>query len=289
MELSLNHLSFGYSRRKPPVLNDVNAKFNTGGVCGLLGPNGAGKSTLLYIMSGLLLPTSGNAAFNGTSTALRRPDVLASIYLIPEEPSLPRMSLAEYVKLYSAFYPEFSADIMADALKEFEMPEVNRLDALSMGQRKKVILSFALACRTPVLLMDEPTNGLDIPGKAAFRRLIARYASDERLILISTHQVRDLDRILDHIIIMNHNQFVLNASVADLQGALHFGYGLREVPENAIAAIPSLYGFDTISPASDAFDETEINLEVLFDAALKHPQEILRLLDSKTPTSIEAV
>lgn len=281
MQLSLNHLSFRYSRRKPPVLSDVNAVFGTGGVCGLLGPNGAGKSTLLYLMSGLLLPTSGNVTFDGTSTSLRKPEVLASIYLIPEEPSLPRMSLKEYVKLYSAFYPNFSIEIMANALKEFEMPEVNRLDALSMGQRKKVILSFALACRTPLLLMDEPTNGLDIPGKAAFRRLIASYASDDRLILISTHQVRDLDRILDHIIIMNHNQFVMNASVAAIQQALHFGYGLREVPEDAISAIPSLYGFDTLSPASDEADETEINLEVLFDAALKHPDIINSLLIPK--------
>ncbi len=278
MQLALNHLSFRYSRRKPPVLHDVNAVFEQGGVCGLLGPNGAGKSTLLYLMSGLLMPTSGNVTFDGTSTARRKPQILASIYLVPEEPSLPRMSLDQFIRLYAGFYPDFSMEIMKDALKEFEMPEVNRLDALSMGQRKKVILSFALACRTPVLLMDEPTNGLDIPGKAAFRRLIARYATDDRLILISTHQVRDLDRILDHIIIMNYNQFVINASVADIQRALHFSYGLRELPEDAIASIPSLYGFDTISPAKDDMDETEINLEVLFDAALKHPEVINNLI-----------
>ncbi|MDE6811167.1 MAG: ABC transporter ATP-binding protein [Muribaculaceae bacterium] len=273
MDLIISNLSFRYGSRKPMVLDDISLSFPEGGVCGMLGPNGAGKSTLLYLISGLLTPTKGSVTFDNIPTALRRPSVLAKIYLVPEEPVLPRMSLDDYVDLYSVFYPQFNNDILLDALKEFDMFRPERLDSLSMGQKKKIVLSFALATSTPVLLMDEPTNGLDIPGKAAFRRLIARYASDDKLFLISTHQVRDLDQLLDRILIMDLNKFIINESVYDLQKYFSFKRNLQMVPENAISSLPSIGGFDVILPNDDQ-DESDINLELLFEAAIKQPEII---------------
>lgn len=277
MNLRLNQLSFRYSRRKPMVLDGISMDFSEGGICGLLGPNGAGKSTLLYLIAGVLKPTSGTVSFNGVRTCLRHPDVLAQIYLVPEEPMLPKMSLSEFISLNAPFYPEFSIDIMKEALKEFDMFEPDRLDSLSMGQKKKIVLSFALACRTPVLLMDEPTNGLDIPGKASFRRLIARHASDDRLFLISTHQVRDLDQLLDRIMIMDTHRFILNESVAHLQQKLSFGRNLRQVPQDALYALPSLGGFDVVTPNTDDV-ETDVNLEILFETALKKSRDLDNIL-----------
>lgn len=277
MNLKINNLSFRYPRGKQPVLDGVSLDFSEGGVCGLLGPNGAGKSTLLYLIAGILCPTTGDITFNDTPTFLRRPAVLAKIYLVPEEPSLSRMSLKKFIALNAPFYPDFSMEIMKEALKEFDMFEPERLDSLSMGQKKKVVLSFALACRTPILLMDEPTNGLDIPGKAAFRRLVAHHASDDRLFLISTHQVRDLDQLLDRVMIMDTRRFILNQPVWRLQQYLSFGRNLREVPADALYSLPVIGGFDVITP-NHSDDETEINLEILFETALKNTSALDAIL-----------
>lgn len=280
MELSLNNLSFRYSRKKPFVLDDVSFNFADGGVCGLLGPNGAGKSTLLYLIAGLLTPSNGDVSFNGTPTSRRRPDVLAKIFLVPEEPSLPAMSIRRYVELNAPFYPNFSIDLLKEALNDFNVDCHESLHTLSMGQKKKVVLSFALACRTPVLLMDEPTNGLDIPGKAAFRRLVAKYASDDKLFLISTHQVRDLDQLLDRIMIMDTHRFLLNETVARLEDLFAFKSSLRDVPENAIFSIPSLGGFDVMLPNENE-DDTRINLELLFEAVLKNNENIRQVIETQ--------
>lgn len=277
MKLQIENLSFRYTRRRPEVLQDVNLTFDTGGVVGLLGPNGAGKSTLLYLIAGALTPSKGLVAYDGISTRLRRPDVLSSIYLVAEEAGLPRMSLDEYVSLYSRFYPEFDRSIMEMSLKEFDMFEPRRLDSLSMGQKKKILLSFAFACNTPIVLLDEPTNGLDIPGKAAFRRLVARLATDDRLFLISTHQVRDLDTILDRVLIMNERRFLLNETIASLQENFRFISCASEAPADAIYALPSLSGVDYIAANEDASD-TDVNLELLFEATLKSGDKIKSFL-----------
>lgn len=270
MNLNIQNLSFRYGGRRPFVLNDISLNFSNGGVCGLLGPNGAGKSTLLYLISGLLKPSSGSVTYNSVPTFSRRPNVLNQIFLVPEEPTLPRMSLDNYIRLYAGFYPAFRNDIFIDALSEFNMQNPNRLDNLSMGQRKKIVLAFALATSTPVLIMDEPTNGLDIPGKAAFRRLVARYASDDNLFLISTHQVRDLDLLLDRVLIMDSNKIILNDSIYNLQTRFAFPRNTPGAPANAIFSIPSLGGFDSIVPNTDG-DETDVNLELLFEAAIRFP------------------
>lgn len=277
MKLQIENLSFRYTRRRPEVLQDVNLTFDTGGVVGLLGPNGAGKSTLLYLIAGALTPSKGLVAYDGISTRLRRPDVLSSIYLVAEEAGLPRMSLDEYVSLYSRFYPEFDRSIMEMSLKEFDMFEPRRLDSLSMGQKKKILLSFAFACNTPIVLLDEPTNGLDIPGKAAFRRLVARLATDDRLFLISTHQVRDLDTILDRVLIMNERRFLLNETIASLQENFRFISGASEAPADAIYALSSLSGVDYMAANEDASD-TDVNLELLFEATLKSGDKIKSFL-----------
>lgn len=277
MKLQIENLSFRYTRRRPEVLQDVNLTFDTGGVVGLLGPNGAGKSTLLYLIAGALTPSKGSVSYDGISTRLRRPDVLSSIYLVAEEAGLPRMSLNEYVSLYSRFYPEFDRSIMEMSLKEFDMFEPRRLDSLSMGQKKKILLSFAFACNTPIVLLDEPTNGLDIPGKAAFRRLVARLATDDRLFLISTHQVRDLDTILDRVLIMNERRFLLNETIASLQEHFRFISGASQASTDAIYTLPSLSGVDYMA-TNDDDSETDVNLELLFEATLKSGDKIKSIL-----------
>ena len=173
MQVERLAFSYGWLKQKP-VFTDFSLSLERGKVYGLLGLNGAGKSTLIYLMAGLLTPKAGKVTMCDTDVRLRRPSTLSDVYVVPEEFELPRMSLREFATLNGALYPRFSYDDMLQNLAIFDIdPEIKSLTALSMGQKKKVLMSFAFATHTSLMLMDEPTNGLDIPGKSQFRRLVA--------------------------------------------------------------------------------------------------------------------
>ncbi|MDE6258669.1 MAG: ABC transporter ATP-binding protein [Muribaculaceae bacterium] len=270
--LKVNDCTFSYSRRKEPVLKNFSLEIAEGGVYGLLGSNGAGKSTLLYLIAGLLNPDSGDVTLNGINTRLRRPETVSEIFIVPEEFDFPSLTLEKFVELNKPFYPRFSYDEMLENLAIFELtPDLN-VSKLSMGQKKKVALSFAMATNTRVLILDEPTNGLDIPGKAAFRRYISRAVSDDRIFIISTHQVRDVAQLLDHILIVDNRQVLFDHSIADIQSRLKFVETLdRNLINSALYASNSLGGSALVLPNLDGND-TEINLELLFEFAHDDPQ-----------------
>ncbi len=251
------------------MVDDFSLDLGEGGIYGLLGPNGAGKSTLLYLISGLLTPKSGRVTIKGIDSSSRLPETLSDIFIVPEELTLPAVRLDAYVKMNAPFYPRFSHEDLQRHLSTFEVNDIARykLSSLSMGQKKKIFMCFALACNTSLLLMDEPTNGLDIPGKAAFRRFIASSASDDRIIVISTHQVRDIDRILDHVIIMNNRSLLLNETINAITDRLAFlNTSDRELIDRALVAQPGIGNAQIIVPNDGSYD-TEVNLETLFELA----------------------
>ncbi len=270
--LKIDNITFYYPRCKSPVIDGFSLEMKPGGIYGLLGRNGAGKSTLLYLICGLLTPKHGEVNYKGVNTRLRRTSTLNDIFIVPEEFTLPPISLKSYVEINSRFYPKFSQKDLEDHLAKFDMPLDINLGALSMGQKKKAYMCFALACNTSLLLMDEPTNGLDIPGKNSFRSFIASVINDERTIVISTHQVRDIDSILDHIIIMDNRGALLNESVSSISERLLFtSTDSREVADGALFAMPTLGGYTVVLP-NDGTGETDINLESLFELALARPE-----------------
>lgn len=273
--LSISNLSFAYSKKKR-VISDFNLFIEPGSICGVLGPNGAGKSTLLYLIAGLLTPDAGSVVFNNENTALHLPSTLADIFIVPEEMEFPSVSLNKYVELNSRFYPNFSIEDFNTAVELFEIDTSAKLSAMSMGQKKKALLSFALACNTSLLIMDEPTNGLDISGKSQFRRLMVNHLHSDRIILISTHQVRDIDTILDHIIILDHDSVVLNKSVADITSKLAFTHGNPSQPVNAFFSLQNTTGISAIEPAT-LTNQTDIDLEMLFEYARIHPDRLIEL------------
>ncbi len=273
--IEIDNLKFAYSRKGADVLDGFSLKLDRGGIYGLLGPNGVGKSTLLYLITGMLFPTGGSVRFEGHETGRRLPGVLERMFLVPEELVLPHMNVDSYVSAYGPMYPGFSHEIFEDCLKEFMLGKVGYLDALSMGQRKKVMISFAIAARTPLLLMDEPTNGLDIQAKAAFRLLVSRHITDEQTVVISTHQVRDLDQLLDHILIINNRSVLLDSTISDIQDRLSFYDNVSgDVVTDALIAVPSPGGFAVMVPNTDG-DMTDVNLELLFTYVLQHPENKL--------------
>lgn len=276
--LKIKNCSFSYRRKGNPTIDDFSLTLEEGGVYGLLGSNGAGKSTLLQLITGLLTPISGEILFDGENTRKRLPSTMKDIFLVPEEIELPAMKLDSFIKYNSVFYPNFSMEDMNRHLELLELQRDIRLDKLSMGQKKKVALAFAMACNTKLLLMDEPTNGLDIPAKSAFRKFIAQSMTDDRIFVISTHQVRDVSQILDHVLIMNNSKVLLDSTVANIQNKLKFADTInRELIDNAIYAIKGVGGASVILP-NDNDEDSELNLELLFDFAINEPEKLKQAL-----------
>lgn len=272
--IEIQNLTFSYSRKSAPVLYDFSIGINRGKVTGLLGRNGAGKSTLLYLIAGLLTPEEGEVLFNGINTRDRNPETLQDIFIVPEEFDLPSIPLMEYVKYNAPLYPRFSYDDLTKYLEMFDMDSSLNLGALSMGQKKKAYMAFALATNTSLLLMDEPTNGLDIPSKSQFRKFIASGMNDDRNIIISTHQVRDIDQLLDHIILINDNEILLNHNTNEITDKFIFKTtDDPQVISTALFSQFSMQGSSVILANNDGTD-SELNLETLFNLSIENPQII---------------
>lgn len=270
--LILDNVTFNYPGNPKPVLGRLSIEFQPGRIYGLLGANGTGKSTMLYICAGLLKPAEGSATLNGAATFERRPSTLADIFLLAEEFDMPAIPLQKFVRHNAQFYPRFSEEQFADYLSHFGLTPDIHLGHLSMGQRKKAMIAFALACNTSVLLMDEPTNGLDIPGKAEFRRALVSAASDDRTIIISTHQVRDLDRVLDAVAMIDGTGMILNTEISALQQRFRFEFVTSAADTiGAMWMQPTAGGYNTIRARVEGDDETDVNLESLFEFAHSNP------------------
>ena len=281
--MQVERIAFNYGwRQQKSVFSDFSLSLERGKVYGLLGLNGAGKSTLIYLMAGLLTPKSGRVTIDGCNVRDRLPSTLGNLFVVPEEFELPRMSLKEYATLNGALYPRFSYEDMLHNLEIFDInPEIKSLSSLSMGQKKKVLMSFAFATHTDLMLMDEPTNGLDIPGKSQFRRLVASEMSDNRTIVISTHQVRDIDNCIEHVVIIDHSKVLLDESVASITSKLQFVENATAAEaKSAIYSQPSVTGYSIVAP-SNGGDETEINLETLFNATLGNRDKITEIFNAK--------
>ena len=277
--LKINDLSFSYNGKSCKVFSDFSLSFEKGAVYGLLGKNGTGKSTLLYLITGLLHPQQGTIQFKGEEVRRRLPSTLSDMFIVPEEFELPSMTMKQYVKLNAPFYPNFSEEQLKNNLALFDFDENVRLGDLSMGQKKKVYMSFALAANTALLVMDEPTNGLDIPSKSEFRRLIASNMTDEKTIIISTHQVRDIDSLLDHIVIIDQSSVLLNASNAEICRRLLFAeLPMSEPTDGALFVQPSVTGNSAIL-LNEYDEESRMNLELLFNGVLAEREKFAQVFN----------
>ncbi len=277
--LKISELAFSYSGNGCKVFNDFSLSIEKGAVYGLLGLNGTGKSTLLYLLTGLLRPQQGSVLYKGEDVQKRLPSTLSDMFIVPEEFELPKMSIKRYAALHSGFYPRFSYEQLQKNLAMFGLDDTVVFNNLSMGQQKKAYMCFALATNTSLLVMDEPTNGLDIPSKSEFRRLIAGNMTDDKTIIISTHQVRDIDSLLDHIVIIDGSQVLLNASHADICSRLLFTeQPISEPADGALFVQPSVAGNSVILP-NEQGEESRLNLELLFNGVLAQRDKFAALFN----------
>lgn len=278
--LNINNVTFSYEtslHRKRPILEDYSLEIEEGVICGLLGRNGAGKSTLLYLMAGLLFPQSGSISFNGMNPMERKTEFLNDIFIVPEEFQLPNVSLKDYIKVFAPFYPKFDNGALKSHLITFELDENVHLGKLSMGQKKRVFLSFALACNTSLLILDEPTNGLDIPGKRMFRKAVLNGMTDEKTVIVSTHQVHDVERLLDHVVITDTDGVILNRPMDEISRKLFFSQtASRQKADEALMAVDAPGGYNIIERNGDHL-ESEVNLESLFELCRMFPDKIAEI------------
>ena len=270
--INIKNLHFSY--RHKPVLAGLSLGLEPGYIYGLLGKNGAGKSTLLKILSGLLFPQKGELSYGPWRPAQRKPSFLQQLYLLPEEFHVPPIRIGEWAQHQAPFYPRWSQQQFIRTLTEFDIPPDIRLTELSYGQQKKALISFALSTNTSLLLMDEPTNGLDIPSKGQFRKVIAGALDEGSTILISTHQVKDLENLIDRILVLEEGRILFDQPLTTVSQKLRFHQSFDPAElASAIYGEPSLRGNVLVTP-NDTGEDGQPDLEMLYKAIIHQPERL---------------
>ncbi|MEO6191220.1 MAG: ABC transporter ATP-binding protein [Saprospiraceae bacterium] len=276
--IKLKDIQFSYSKKKK-LFDGLNLNLEKGKIYGLLGKNGAGKTTLLRIINGLIFPQSGEATVFDYDATERNPNMLSEIIFIQEEPVIPNSTILSYLYTYAPFYPRFDYNKFLSLITEFGLEGSQRMDKLSFGQKKKVMLCFAVASNARILILDEPTNGLDIPSKSHFRKLITEAMLDDRIVIISTHQVRDMVNLIDPILMLEDGKIIFDYSLEEISKALHFEIHYSMTPPSDVIYSERISGgYMSIRENIDGRD-SEIDLEVLFNGLLSNKQQILSALE----------
>ena len=268
--------NFSFSYTKTQVFDNINLQFQKGAIYGLLGENGVGKTTLLKAISGLLKPTAGSCTVDEQVSFDRQPEFLQNIFLLPDEVPLPDSATPEkFFNDLAPFYPKQSGEMLQHLAGELKVDISRKFKEMSFGQQKKSLLACAMALNTDYLLLDEPTNGLDIPSKADFRRILSERVGEEQTIIISTHQVKDVENLIDPIIIISNNSVLLDASVEKITDKLYFEYGGQQRP-NALYSEMMPGGYLNVL-VNNGMGESQLNIEGLFNAVLRNQSTIRTL------------
>ena len=275
--IATNKLSFGYSAGKR-VLNDISLTLSEGHIHGLLGCNGIGKTTLLKLMCGIMRPQQGEVRVDGIDPMKREVSTFQELMIIPEEFDLPNVTLEKFAQITSPLYPRFDIGQMRHYCEEFHVDPNEKLHSMSMGQRKKAYISFALACNVQTLLLDEPTNGLDIPSKSVFRRLLAGYVDDNRMVIISTHQVADVEQLLDSIVVLDEQGVALNATTTEICRRLKFGKASED--DKVIYSECTLQG-DMAVMLNEHDEDSVLSIELLFNATTAKRNAIAAIFNER--------
>ncbi|WP_010522350.1 ABC transporter ATP-binding protein [Aquimarina agarivorans] len=269
-----------YYNKKKPLFSGFNFKLPKGKIYGLFGENGSGKTTLLNAISGLNFPKEGEILVNNYSPSDRLPSFLNDVFMVPDTLELPKIKKASFLAIYAAYYPNFSLTDFESYLKAFSIAEIEKPYRASFGQQKKFMLAFAFACNTGFVILDEPTNGLDIPSKNQFRKIIASLMNDERTIIISTHQSRDLEQVIDHVLVINDKKLLVNEGVFDITEKIAFNFynSKPEYIDDVLLCEETIGGYKVIEKNIEGI-HTELDIEMLVTACFSNPDAIINVLN----------
>lgn len=273
--IALEQLDFGYGRT--PLFRELSLGLTAGGITGLLGKNGVGKTTLLKLIAGLRFARSGRCRVMGRASADRPAALLQDLFFLPDAFTLPVLRLGSYLKIYAPFYPRFESSRFHQYLEDFEVPTDASLERLSFGQQKKFMLAFGLATNCRLLLLDEPTNGLDIPSKSRLRQMLAAFWAEDHLAIIATHQAREVQHIIDAVIILQDGEVIFNHPLERVMARI--AIEVRPVAPDFSAAllVQALPGGFAVVSASREGAESDLDLEILFQTVTANPQRMAAL------------
>ncbi len=278
--IEVSNLAFSYKKKKL-LFNNLNLQLSKGRIHGLLGKNGSGKTTMLKLISGLLFPKDGIIKTFGYEPRQRKPSMLQEIFFLYEEFSIPDFKIQKFVDVYSGFYPKFNREQFNSYLSEFEILDNLKINTLSYGQKKKVLIAFGVACNTRLLILDEPTNGLDIPSKSQFRKIMAGIMDENRCIIISTHQVRDLDNLIDSITILDEQNIILSQPIENITEKLCFKFLNENSSTDSV-----LYSEDSLKGKFGVFEnnkneESKLDIELLFKATFANKNKVQQIFNNQ--------
>lgn len=269
--VTIENISFAFKKNQP-LFEELNINFVRGNTYGLFGLNGAGKTTLLNLISGMLFPDSGHCLIHESPARERLPEVLSDLFVLPEQFELPKMDATKYIAIQAPFYPGFDAEYMSQILTEFQIDTGKSLTELSYGQRKKFMIAFALACNASLLLLDEPTNGLDIPSKSQFRKIMAATDISDRCVVISTHQVRDLNTLIDRVSLLHSGKIIFDQTTESISDRLSFVKLHSDNNRPILYSEEILGGQAAIATKESGDGDSLIDLELLFNGVLQEPE-----------------
>ncbi|MCQ2136201.1 MAG: ATP-binding cassette domain-containing protein [Bacteroidales bacterium] len=270
--IDIKNLKFSYGSF--PVLNGISTRLESGKIYGLLGENGVGKTTLLTLLAGMKKPQEGQIILeSGHAPYERRPSDLSQIFYLADTVAPFKSSALDYAKDWGAFWPNFSMENFVAIMAELENDAQKKMDQMSLGQLKKTHIAFALASGCRYIFMDEPTNGLDIPSKSQFRKVLFKYIGEDTTIVISTHQVKDLENIIDPIIILDYKEVLLNASLQEISEKLYFDYS-NTIKEDSLYSEMIPGGAIQVRLNSEGV-ESKVNIEALFNT-VHNNKELIR-------------
>lgn len=271
--ISISNMNFSYSNEEK-LFENIELNLDTGGIYGLLGKNGAGKTTLLKILAGLIFPTQGSCTVMGHTPSKREPIFLEDIFYLPEDLYVPALSVQQYLQFYASFYPRFDYINFKNFQTEFAISNNKLLTEFSHGQKKKFLIAFGLATNCRVIILDEPTNGLDIPSKAQFRKLVVSATTDDKLFIISTHQVHDIENLIDNVIILDEGKIIFQQNIFEIANHLLFAnQPTLPNPDSCLYYEKTIHGYNTITENTQDQD-TQIDLEMLFNAVITNKKSI---------------
>ena len=259
--VELKNVSFGFNPNKN-VIENLSLNLEEGRFYGLLGKNGTGKTTMMKIISGILFAKEGYVNIEGNNPGNRKLETLQEIFMMPADFTFPKMSLEKYVSLYSSFYPKFNKDILDDCLDSFE----KSIDKLSLGKKHKIAVSLAISFGTKLILFDEAANGMDIPTRKMFRKMLMKHIREDQTVVLSTHVVQDIENLLTDIIVLRKGQKAFISSLDDIRSK--YSFGIQSNEEGAIYSEPCAEGYRVICNNTNN-DNTEVSLELLFNALTK--------------------
>lgn len=276
--ITLTNLQFSYKKNKR-LFENLNLSLSGGNIYGLLGMNGAGKTTLLKILGGQLFREEGTVDVMGYDPQKRLPAMLREIFYLPEEFYLPNGTVKAYLSLNTPYYPRFDFKAFHEYAAVFKLDLDQKTSEYSFGQKKKFLLAFGLASDTQLLILDEPTNGLDIPSKSQFRKTVAAALTDDRSFIISTHQVRDMDQLIDPVIILHQGRVILNNSLERISEKISMVRSAREEQSGSYYTEKVPGGYVHLVPAGPGQSESALDMEVLFNGTVAFPEKTEALIN----------